>query len=237
MAKINLPTPQNSFFTSRDKLIFLMILLTAILFLLELSLIFRSQSNPQILIQPTILPTPSINISQNDQQSTDTNEWKTFTNKSYNYKIDYPKELTLIDGVCGVFIEKGSSNLLEILTLEKDIYIEEGKSLPFKEYAFELAKMSCSADSPWHSQYCDSIVKELPYTNPYGIRGYEFFLNKVDVDRRSENQSNSTLGPNFVLDVDGYTTGKIKFLFFITYKTVRPQDAELIRQIVNSLRF
>ena len=96
----------------------------------------------------------------------------------------------------------------------------------------------CLGQGPNGEAYCDKVLKETSFTNKYGLRGYEIYLNQIEKTFKNNSQSAQTKGPMFAIDVSGHTDNATYGLLIIpSYGFPGKSEEEVTRKIIDTIRF
>lgn len=165
-----------------------------------------------------------------------TANWKTYKSKYNKYIFDYPNDLSLQDS-SSIYLKKGPESNLSFLVeiVPKTRYISE-KEKSFRDWAVEQFQARCLSDGPNSSTYCDKVIKEVSFTNKYGLKVYEIHSNQIhEVDN---NQSSQIIGPMFAIDVSEKTNNSTYGLLVIpSYGLPSKNEEEVSRKIIDTFRF
>ncbi len=241
--------------------IILLIIIGTVLLLLQSpkrqpEIIFPSPVN--IIIPTPILPSPAVSVSPLSSpvimpsiNNELTQNWKTYTNSKYKYKIDYPQDNPIVESSPDyVFMHRGEntaggSGFLDISTEEDDTYSQylpkdAGKS--FLDFAIRRLKTRCSSGAPFGITYCDTVAKTIPITNSFSLKGYEIYLifvTETSYPNSSKTHNEKTWGPLFAFDISQQTNSAVRGLFLLSdrYAFDIIKDVQLTRKVIDTIRF
>lgn len=186
-------------------------------------------------------------------------KWKVYRDITRGYKFWYPPDYKLKEGLDYKGMPYGY-NLLEgkdgqLIEVDADYYtmkyVKEFISeqlryfkrvASLEDFAVERAKMMYAADGPDGSQYATDVVKKKVFRNPNNLEIIELYLTVVEEyypehDKEPKIEK-TTEGPIYVVFISkGEAHIKFLFLRFINNsKSDIPQDKEVLRKIVNTVR-
>lgn len=206
-------------------------------------LIYSQNTKPVPLSQkkPVITSQTPQSTSSTSSTPDETADWKTYTSKGSGYTIIYPPDF-FIEVASSIYLKKGPetnlTSVIEIDTPETGIFIENGDKMSFEEFSIKLAQAMCEAGGPGGNIYCDKVLKKIPFTNSYGIPGFELYLNVVNDQYDRGKSTLPQKGPIFILDVSKQPNHLGRALFIIPdhgYPSVA--TVEVARKITENLRF
>jgi hypothetical protein len=166
---------------------------------------------------------------------------QTHADRRSGYALRYPAGYVLEAPGTGTYItirKDGRRVISAVVESPHESRKEKRQQSPdgWKDFILERAMVSCMADGPDGSVYCDRIARQRSWQNSSGLRVIEFYLRQVD-ERFGppRTRSMSTVGPVYGVDISrpGYVLGLLvgsghEF-------PVTPEDKQLVEKIVESV--
>jgi hypothetical protein len=165
---------------------------------------------------------------------------KTYINQQYNLTLEYPSNCELKTFGEGFFdlIRDGTILLrASVEDLSFKIFIKESKHKEnnFQNFARERAKVTCGADGPDGSSYCDAIEMERAYTSANGLNCLEFYLIMTKENYSTNTKQQSTVGPVYVVDISREKRPLALMLFPGHGKLASSSTELVIREVVDTI--
>ena len=194
---------------------------------------------PQKQVATSSTPQPTPDETVNTEASRSAN-WKTYTNKEYGYTIFYPPNYLLdasLSSYITLSIPKNINDphgeVISIFRVQTEKFSKNGIVKSFRDY-LEFLKSECLADYPG-KDYCDEVIKNEPYTNSVGVKGFEVYLRHVhESGNPNDKPVYSTKGPIYVFESVNHPA---MIYLDSSYGYSSPSDEKLFKQIVDTFKF
>jgi hypothetical protein len=166
---------------------------------------------------------------------------KTYTNRQYDFSLEYPSvyELkTLGQGGFGLIRDSSVIFRADIEDTSFKAFIEESthKQNIFLAFARERAKALCTADGPDGSSYCGAIKSEKQYTSSNGLNYVEFYLLKTREDFSTNTKYLSRVGPVYVVDISREERSLALMVFPGYGKSAATSTELLMMEVVDTIK-
>jgi hypothetical protein len=168
-------------------------------------------------------------------------EIRIYTSARYGYSLHYPAACGLKAEAQGAYVDLTyQGRRLSTITVEQldETGKAERRGSPdlWKEFMVERAKLSCDADGPDGTVYCQRVEQENTWETARGLRVIELYLRKVQVDYGPPQKSTSSaVGPIYAVDISrkGYVFGLLVGSGHDYPHT--PIEKEVVKKIVSSV--
>lgn len=168
--------------------------------------------------------------------------WKSYMHPDYKYTLDYPTDYVMEEGST-LYLKKGvfpgtssvAKSLIEIAPYEEYVAVDEQKNTPFEKHIENIAKLTFQAYGHGGESHFVKFTKIIPFTNKFGISGYELYVQMMTKDNNI--QTVSEFGPVYAFDVTGETKIRAVFLGAGVSSNPTPEELEILRKIRESFRF
>jgi len=166
---------------------------------------------------------------------------KTYVSQRYGYGFHYPAECKLKAVAEGAYVDISFQGQ-RLPTLSVQSLDETGKEARkgtpdlWREFLLDRAKVSCDADGPNGTVYCQGVEEELAWQTTTGLRVLELYLQKVEERYGEPNEVRTTrVGPIYAVDISrkGYVFGLLVGSGHDFPRTLA--ERKLVKRIVNSV--
>lgn len=167
---------------------------------------------------------------------------QTYTDRQYGYTFQYAADYILDAPGTGGWATLLKENrrvitvTMESLNETAKTELKQSRDL-WQDFIVERAKVSCMADGPDGSVYCDGVVQQRTWRTASGLRVIELHLRLVDERFGPPPERHvSTVGPIYGVDLSrpGYVFGLLVGSGHEFPRT--PEDKELARKIVENVQ-
>lgn len=140
---------------------------------------------------------------------------KTYFSQRYGYGLHYPAECRLKKAAEGAYLDMSFQGR-RLPTVSVQSLDETGKekrkssSDMWREFMLERAMVSCDADGPDGTVYCQGVKSERAWKTNSGLRVIELYLHRVQERYEQPNKVTTTqVGPIYAVDIsrEGYVFG------------------------------
>jgi len=216
-------TPKTAFYTVREKLVKA--------FVAKIKVIHKELLDSVKLAKKEIVKTNA----QNATSTQDVSDWKTYRNKEYGFEFRYPSDFSIenFKGINWILKLASPENKILLISLESDRFPEIDT---FEKFALTMAEISCVADGPRGSAYCDNAYKKSSFTNSTGIVIYEIYLNETTEDYKTNQKITRSKGPVFALNFSPIKNQNIRGAF-INLMEGTFSDKEVIDKVISTFKF
>jgi hypothetical protein len=166
---------------------------------------------------------------------------KVYISKRYGYGLHYPADCGLKAAAAGVYVDLSfQGRRLPTVSVQKldETGKQERKGSPdmWREFMLDRAKVSCDADGPDGTVYCQGVQKESTWKTKSGLRVLEVYLLKVQEQYGPPRQVTTIqVGPIYAVDISrpGYLFGLLVGSGHDYPRTL--PERKVIRKIVESV--